>query len=44
MALGYPTEAASRPKAAPGEARLAHDESVFRDRWPGYRQAVVSPA
>ena len=35
MALGYPTDAASRPKAAPGEARLAHDDSVFRDRWPG---------
>jgi nitroreductase len=35
MALGYPSEAASRPKAAPGEARLPRDESVFRDRWPG---------
>jgi nitroreductase len=35
IALGYPTEAASRPKAAPGEARLPRDESVFRDRWPG---------
>ena len=35
VALGHATEAAARPKAAPGEARLPRDESVFRDRWPG---------
>jgi nitroreductase len=31
--LGRPTEAARRPKTAPGEARLPRDETVFRDRW-----------
>jgi nitroreductase len=35
IALGYPTEAALRPKAEPGRARLPRSESVFRDRWPG---------
>ena len=34
VALGHPTEAAARPKAAPGEARLSRDRSVFRDTWP----------
>jgi nitroreductase len=34
VALGHATEAAARAKAAPGEARLSRDESVFRDRWP----------
>ncbi len=35
MALGHPTEAALRPKGAPGTARLPREETVFRDRWPG---------
>ena len=35
IALGYPTEAALEPKAAPGEARLPRDEAIFRERWPG---------
>jgi nitroreductase len=35
VALGHPTEAALQPKAAPGEARLARDASVFAERWPG---------
>jgi hypothetical protein len=35
ISLGHPTEAALAPKAAPGEARLPRDESIFRDRWPG---------
>ncbi|HEY6569281.1 MAG TPA: nitroreductase family protein [Candidatus Limnocylindrales bacterium] len=34
VALGHATDAAARPKAAPGAARLPRDESVFRDRWP----------
>ena len=32
--LGHPTEAARRPKSAPGEARRPRDEIVFVDRWP----------
>ena len=35
IALGYPSEAARQPKAAPGEARLPRDEAIFRERWPG---------
>jgi len=35
VAVGHPTEAASRPKSAPGEARLPRSETVFRERWPG---------
>lgn len=35
MALGHPTEAALRPKAAPGTARLPRNEVVFGARWPG---------
>ena len=35
VALGHATEAAQRPKAAPGEARLPRDASIYRDRWPG---------
>ena len=35
IALGHPTEAASRPKAARGEARLPRDQAIYRDRWPG---------
>jgi nitroreductase len=34
VALGHPTEAARRPKSAPGQARLPRDEVVFEDRWP----------
>jgi nitroreductase len=34
VALGHPSPAARRPKAAPGEARLPRDESVFEERWP----------
>jgi nitroreductase len=32
--LGHPTEAARRPKAAPGEARLPREDVVFDERWP----------
>ncbi len=32
--LGHPTEAARRPKAAPGEARLPREAVVFDERWP----------
>lgn len=35
VALGHPTEAARAPKASPGEARLAREESIFEERWPG---------
>ncbi|MGC8634470.1 MAG: nitroreductase family protein [Candidatus Limnocylindrales bacterium] len=34
IALGYPTEAALRPKSAPGQARLPRERTVFQDRWP----------
>lgn len=34
VALGHPTEAAQRPKSAPGQARLPREEVVFEDRWP----------
>jgi nitroreductase len=34
VALGHPTEAARRPKSAPGEARLPREEVVFEERWP----------
>ena len=34
VALGHPTEAAGRPKSPPGQARLAHDEAIFEERWP----------
>lgn len=33
MAIGYPTDAALAPKAAPGKARLARDEVVMQERW-----------
>jgi nitroreductase len=35
VALGHPTQAALAPKAAPGEARLPREESIFEERWPG---------
>jgi nitroreductase len=34
MAVGHPTEAARRPKAAPGAARKPREETVFAERWP----------
>jgi nitroreductase len=34
MALGHPTEAARRPKSAPGKARLPREELIFQERWP----------
>lgn len=35
IALGRPTDAARRPKSAPGTARLPRHEVVFEERWPG---------
>jgi nitroreductase len=35
VAIGHPSEAARRPKSAPGEARLPREETVFEERWPG---------
>jgi len=32
--VGHATEAAQRPKAAPGAARLPRSETVFSERWP----------
>jgi nitroreductase len=34
VAVGHPTEAAQRPKSAPGAARLPRSETVFSERWP----------
>jgi nitroreductase len=34
VAVGHPTEAARRPKSAPGAARLPRNEVVFAERWP----------
>ena len=34
IAVGHPSEAALRPKSAPGEARLPAAETVFEERWP----------
>ncbi len=34
VAIGHPSEAAKRPKSAPGEARLPASETVFEERWP----------
>jgi nitroreductase len=33
VAIGHPTEAARRPKSAPGQARLPRDQVVFEERW-----------
>jgi nitroreductase len=30
----HPSEAARRPKSAPGTARLPRDEVIFNERWP----------
>jgi nitroreductase len=32
--VGHPTDAARRPKSAPGTARLPATETVFEERWP----------
>ena len=34
VAVGHPTEAAKRPKAELGKARLPRGEVVFEERWP----------
>jgi nitroreductase len=34
VALGHPTQAAKRPKSAPGTARRPRGEAVFEERWP----------
>lgn len=34
LSLGHPSEAAKRPKTAPGSARLPRKETVFEERWP----------
>ncbi|HEY3071199.1 MAG TPA: hypothetical protein VGJ46_00145, partial [Candidatus Limnocylindrales bacterium] len=33
VALGHPTEAARRPKSAPGKGRLPREELIFEERW-----------
>ncbi len=33
VAVGHPTEAARRPKSAPGQARLPREQVVFEERW-----------
>lgn len=35
VALGHPTDAARRPKSAPGQARLPRDEVISEGRRPG---------
>jgi nitroreductase len=34
VSVGHPTEAARRPKSAPGTGRLPADEVTFREHWP----------
>jgi nitroreductase len=34
VALGHPSDAARRPKSAPGEARLSRAQTVVYERWP----------
>ena len=34
VAVGHATEAAQRPKSAPGAARLPRSETIFSERWP----------
>jgi nitroreductase len=34
VALGHPTEAARKPRSAPGTARRPREEAVFSERWP----------
>lgn len=33
VALGHPTDAAQRPKSAPGQARLPREQVVFEEHW-----------
>ncbi len=33
MAIGHPTDRASRPRSAPGAARLPRSETVHEERW-----------
>jgi nitroreductase len=35
MAVGHPTDAARRPKSAPGTARRPRAEKIFEERWRG---------
>jgi nitroreductase len=35
VAVGHPTEAARRPKSAPGQARIPRDQVIFEERWTG---------
>ena len=35
IAIGHPTEAALKPKSAPGEARLPRTETVLEEQWRG---------
>lgn len=34
VSIGHPTEAAQRPKTAPGTARRPRQEAIFEERWP----------
>jgi nitroreductase len=34
VAIGHPTDAARRPKSAPGQGRLPREQVVFEGRWP----------
>lgn len=34
VVVGHPSEAAKRPKSAPGEARLPASETILSERWP----------
>lgn len=34
VAIGHPTDASRRPRAAPGQARLPRADVVFNERWP----------
>jgi nitroreductase len=34
VVVGHPSDAAKRPKSAPGRARLPASETVFQERWP----------
>ncbi len=35
VSVGHPTEAARRPKSAPGQARLPREQVVFEEHWRG---------
>jgi nitroreductase len=34
VAIGHPSESASKPKSAPGTARMPRNEVIFEERWP----------